>query len=310
MKVVVTGGTGFLGRHLVRELENRNMYARVLDRAGGPGLIDKSWALEQIEEEKPDAVIHLAAKCGGIGANMAKPGEFFRDNLLMGVHLIDACRKLDVPKTVVVGTVCSYPKFTSVPFREEDIWDGFPEKTNAPYGVAKKALLVMLQAYRQQYLMNGIYLIPVNLFGPGDCFDPNRSHVIPALILKFWQAKQRGDRSVTCWGTGSASREFLYVEDAAQGITDALEQYDGSDPVNLGNGREHTIADLSETIKRIVGFKGEIVWDNTKPDGQPRRCLDTSKAKELFGFEAATDLEDGLKKTYEWFLQQPMGCGC
>lgn len=307
MKVLVTGGTGFLGRHVMAELCKRGHDAEAInrkDQCAGRDLTSQVETSEVFLYRKPDAVIHLAAKCGGIGANMDKPGEFFRDNMLMGVNLIDAALDAGVKKVVVAGTVCAYPKFTPVPFREEDIWNGYPEETNAPYGVAKKALLVMLQAYRQQYGFNGIYLIPVNLYGPGDHFDLRTSHVIPALIRKFHEAKAEGRPFVECWGTGSASREFLYVGDAAKGLVDGLERYDGADPVNLGSGKEITIRDLAEKIKGIVGFEGEIKWDASKPDGQPRRCLDTSKARELFGFEAQTDFDEGLRKTYEWYLKE------
>lgn len=305
MRVLVTGASGFLGQHVVKELRGRSHQVLSLDRKGGPGLLDAGWTRDMVEDAEADAVIHLAAKCGGIGANMDRPGEFFHDNMLMGLNLVEACRLAEVPKTVVVGTVCAYPKHTPVPFREEDIWNGYPEETNAPYGVAKKALLVMLQAYRQQYGMNGIYLIPVNLYGPGDNFHPRNSHVIPALMTKLWQAKIRGEASVTCWGTGKVSREFLFAEDAARGIVLGMEGYDGPEPVNLGTGREYTIRETAETVAHVVGYKGEILWDSSKPDGQPRRCLDVSRAKELFGFEARLDLVHGVQRLYNWFLQQP-----
>jgi GDP-L-fucose synthase len=250
----------------------------------------------------PDVVIHLAAKCGGIGANMRRPGEFFRNNILMGVNTIDAARTCGIRKFVCVGTICAYPEYTPVPFKETDLWKGYPEPTNGAYGIAKKALLVMLQAYRQQYGFNGIYLLPVNLFGLGDHFSLEDSHVIPAMIRKFDTAKDLGLPSVKLWGTGSASREFLYVKDAAVGIVDAMEKYDGPDPVNLGSGREISIRDLAEKIRAIVGYEGAIEWDSSKPDGQPRRCLDVSRAKELFGFEARTGFSDGLESTYRWWL--------
>lgn len=308
MKVLVTGGTGFLGRHVMAELAARGHDAEALsltqDNARNYDLTDQQDASEVFLYRKPDAVIHLAAKCGGIGANMDKPGEFFRDNMLMGVNIIDAALDAGVKKFVCLGTVCAYPKFTEVPFKEDDIWKGYPEATNAPYGVAKKALLVMLQAYRQQYKFNGIYLLPVNIYGPGDHFDLRTSHVIPALIRKFHEAKAEGRPYVECWGTGSASREFLYVGDAATGIVDALEQYNDPDPVNLGSGMEITIRALAQLIKEVVGFEGEIRWDSSKPDGQPRRCLDISRAKERFGFEATTSFRKGLERTYEWYLKE------
>jgi len=302
MRVLVTGGSGFLGKHLMRELASRNHEA-VNAVHKGPGLLDMSWTLVQIRKARPDAVIHLAAKCGGIGANRERPGEFFYENMLMGMNVIEACRERSVPKVVAVGTVCAYPKFTPVPFKEDDIWNGYPEETNAPYGLAKKMLMVMLQAYRQQYGMNGIYLIPVNLYGPGDNFDLESSHVIPALIRKFHEAMRGHRDTVDCWGTGSASREFLYVKDAARAIVDGLERYDDPDPVNIGSGSEITIRDLTKKIAAITGFDGEIVWDSSKPDGQPRRCLDVSRAWDRLSFKADTDLDDGLRNTYLWYLE-------
>jgi GDP-L-fucose synthase len=250
-------------------------------------------------------VIHLAARVGGIGANRAHPAEFFYDNLMMSVQLLHECYRAGVPKFVALGTVCAYPKFTPVPFREDDLWNGYPEETNAPYGLAKKMLLVQSQAYRQQYDYNSIYLLPVNLYGPRDNFNPESSHVIPALIRKIIEAKGAGpggsDATVTVWGTGSATREFLYVEDAAEGILLAAERYDGAEPVNLGAGAEISIRDLVGTIARLTGFRGEIVWDATKPDGQPRRCLDTTRAEQRFGFRARTSFGEGLKRTLEWY---------
>lgn len=307
MNVLVTGGTGFLGRHVMAELRKRGYKAEGLargDKYSGYDLTEQLDVSELFGHRQPDAIIHLAAKCGGIGANMDRPGEFFRDNILMGVNMIDQALEEGVKKFVCLGTVCAYPKFTPVPFREEDIWGGYPEETNAPYGLAKKALLVMLQAYRQQYGFNGIYLIPVNLYGPGDHFDLRTSHVIPALIRKFHEAKTESRPFVECWGTGSASREFLYVEDAARGIVDALEKYDGPEPVNLGSGMEITIRALARLIQEIVGFEGEIRWDASKPDGQPRRCLDISRAKERFGFKARMGFREGLEHTYEWYLKE------
>ena len=253
---------------------------------------------------RPDIVIHLAAEVGGIGANRASPGRFFYANLAMGMHLIEQARDAGLKKIVMVGTVCSYPKHTPVPFREDDLWNGYPEGTNAPYGIAKKALLVMLQAYRQQYGLNGVYLIPVNLYGPGDNFDLETSHVIPAMIRKFVDARVSGAAEVTLWGTGSASREFLYVEDCARAIVMATQRYDGAEPVNIGTGREITIRDLAEKIRGIVGYRGRIIWDSTKPDGQPRRCLDTSRAKAAFGFEATTGFDEGLQRTVDWYCNE------
>jgi GDP-L-fucose synthase len=246
-------------------------------------------------------VIHLAAEVGGIGANRANPGRYFFANMAMGLHVIEEARASKVEKVVQVGTVCAYPKFATVPFREDDLWSGYPEETNAPYGIAKKSLLVMLQAYREQYGLNGIYLLPVNLYGPGDNFDPESSHVIPALVRKFVTARDQGDPEVVAWGTGSASREFLYVDDAARGIVLATEHYDGQEPVNIGTSHEITIKDLVELIGRLTGYEGTIRWDTTKPDGQPRRKLDTSRARELFGFDAAIGLEEGLQRTISWW---------
>lgn len=250
---------------------------------------------------KPDIVVHLAAVVGGIGANMASPGRFFYENAVMGIHLVEESRLAGVGKFVCVGTVCAYPKFAPVPFREENLWDGYPEETNAPYGIAKKMLLVQLQAYRDEYGFNGIYLLPVNLFGPGDNVDPVTSHVVPALLRKFVEATDRGDAEVVCWGTGNASREFLYVDDAAEGIVAATRRYEGPEPVNLGSGREITIRELAERIAELAGFSGRIVWDRSKPDGQPRRLLDTSAAERQFGFTAKTSLEEGLTATLEWY---------
>jgi len=254
---------------------------------------------------KPTVVIHLAAEVGGIGANQENPGRFFYANMAMGLHLIEHARIRGIKKFVQVGTICSYPKFTPVPFKEEDLWNGYPEETNAPYGIAKKALLVMLQAYRRQYGLNGIYLLPVNLYGPGDNFDSQTSHVIPALLRKFCTAVDEGKNEVVVWGTGSASREFFYVKDAARAIAMATEKYDGSEPVNLGAGFEITIKDLAEKIKDMTGFKGKLVWDTSKPDGQPRRCLDTSRAKQLFGFEAQMSFDLGLRETIGWWKNEP-----
>jgi GDP-L-fucose synthase len=253
------------------------------------------------ETTSPDIVIHLAANGGGIGINREKPGEFFYDNLMMGAHLMEMARQYEVEKFVAIGTVCAYPKHTPVPFREESLWDGYPEETNAPYGLAKKMMLVQAQAYRQQYGFNAVYLLPVNLYGPGDNFTLRSSHVIPALIKKCVDAKARGDNHIVVWGTGAASREFLYVEDAAQAIVMATERYNKPEPINIGSGMEIKIKELVLLIAELTGFKGQIIWDATKPDGQPRRCLDTSKAEREFGFRASTEFRDGLAKTIEWY---------
>jgi GDP-L-fucose synthase len=261
------------------------------------------------ETMRPDVVIHLAAVVGGIGANRAHPGEFFYQNLMMGVQLIEQGRLHDVEKFAAIATVCSYPKFTPVPFREEDLWNGYPEETNAPYGLAKKMLLVQSQAYRQQYGFNSIFLLPVNLYGPGDNFDPSSSHVIPALIKKCVDAVETGADHIDCWGTGEVSREFIYVADAAEGILLATERYDCSDPVNIGAGREIKIKDLAVKIAQLTGFKGEIRWDPSQPDGQPRRCLDVSKARDLFGFEAQTPFDEGLQETIDWYQSHRSALG-
>jgi len=298
-RVVVTGGAGFLGRVLIEKLKEKGANNVFVP-------LHKDYDLREKEDCKKvvdgaDIVIHLAAVVGGIGANRENPGRFFYDNIIMGVNLIEQARLAKVGKFVALGTICAYPKFTPVPFKEEDLWKGYPEETNAPYGLAKKMLLVQAQAYRQQYGFNVIYLLPVNLYGPGDNFDLNSSHVIPALIRKIGEAKKAERDSVIVWGTGKASREFLYVSDAAEGIALAAERYNESDPVNLGSGMEITIKDLVNLIAELMEFKGKIEWDHTKPDGQPRRCLDVTKAKEEFGFEARTDFREGLKKTIEWY---------
>jgi GDP-L-fucose synthase len=299
--VLVTGGAGFLGSHVVRKLRDRGATRVFVPRSAEFDLREKEAIRRALDWATPDVVIHLAAVVGGIGANRDNPGRFFYDNAIMGIQLMEQARLVGVRKFVTVGTVCAYPKFAPVPFREDDLWNGYPEETNAPYGLAKKMLLVQGQAYRDQYGFNSIYLLPVNLYGPGDNFDPSSSHVIPALIRKMFEAKERGDDHIVAWGTGSASREFLYVEDSAEGIVLATERYDGREPVNLGAGREVTIGELIETIARLCQFKGEIRWDFSKPDGQPRRMLDTSRARELFGFEAKTDFENGLRRTIDWY---------
>ena len=300
-RMVVTGGAGFLGRHVARKLKERGCRDIFVPRSRDCDLVRTEAVHKLYADAKPDIVVHLAARVGGIGANMRNPGSFFYENLMMGVQLMEQGRLHAIEKFVAIGTVCAYPKFTPVPFSEDDIWNGYPEETNAPYGLAKKMLLVQSQAYRQQYGFNAIYLLPVNLYGPGDNFDPEYSHVIPALIKKAFDAKEQGERSITAWGTGQASREFLYVEDAAEGIVLATEKYDKPDPVNLGAGFEITIRELAELICTVAGFDGKIKWDTSKPDGQPRRCLDTSRAKREFGFVARTNLREGLKRTVEWY---------
>ncbi len=300
-RILVTGGSGFLGSHVVEEFKRQGAGDLIVPRKRDYDLVDGAAVTRLLDDAKPDVVVHLAARVGGIGANRENPGSFFYDNLMMGVQLIEACRRAQVPKVVTVGTICSYPKLTPVPFREDYLWDGYPEETNAPYGLAKKMLLVQSQAYRQQYGTNAIHLLPVNLYGPRDNFDPALSHVIPALIKKVQDAQDAGLAHIDVWGTGRASREFLYVEDAARGIVLATDRYDGAEPVNLGAGFEILIRDLVTTIARLMGFEGEIRWDAGKPDGQPRRSLDTSRAETLFGFRAATSFEDGLRRTIEWY---------
>ena len=302
-RVVVTGGAGFLGSNVVKKLRERGCEYIFIPRSKDYDLREKEAIVQMYEDSHPTIVIHLAAVVGGIGANQKYPGKFFYDNAIMGIQLIEQARQLGIDKFVCVGTICAYPKYTPVPFKENDLWNGYPEETNAPYGLAKKILLVQLQAYRQQYGFNGIYLLPVNLYGPRDNFDPEYSHVIPAIIKKFVDAKRRGDDEVVAWGTGEPTREFLYVEDAAEGIVLATERYSKSAPVNLGAGEEIKIKDLVYLIKDLVGFEGEVEWDTTKPDGQPRRCLDTNKAQDLFGFHAEMPLEEGLRKTITWYLK-------
>jgi len=303
-RVVVTGGAGFLGSCVVDALARRGCPPPVVPRSREHDLRKEADIVRMLEAARPEIVIHLAAVVGGIGANRENPGRFFYDNLMMGAQLIERARLAGVGKFVAVGTVCSYPKFAPVPFREENLWDGYPEETNAPYGLAKKMLLVQSQAYRQQYGFNSIFLLPVNLYGPGDNFDPKSSHVIPALIKKCLDAADAGSDEVVVWGTGSATREFLYVEDAAEAIVLAAERYDGAEPVNVGAGQEISIRDLVGLIAKLTGFGGRIVWDASKPDGQPRRMLDTSRAATYFGFVAKTPFEEGLRRTVEWYRGQ------
>jgi GDP-L-fucose synthase len=300
-RVMVTGGAGFLGSAVVERLEEAGARAVFVPRVEEYDLRSAEAIDRALADARPDVVVHLAAVVGGIGANRENPGRFFYDNAIMGIQLMEAARLAGVGKFVQVGTVCAYPKNTPVPFREDDLWQGYPEETNAPYGLAKKMLLVQAQAYRDQYGFDAIYLIPVNLYGPGDNFDPSTSHVIPALIKKCVDARNEGSAFIEVWGTGSASREFLYVADAAEGIVLAAERYDGRDPVNLGTGREITIRELVQLIAGLTGFGGEIRWDASKPDGQPRRALDTSRARERFGFVARTSCEEGLRRTIDWY---------
>jgi GDP-L-fucose synthase len=302
-RVLVTGGAGFLGSFVVERLRARQCEHITIPRSRDYDLRHETAIVRLLETARPDIILHLAAVVGGIGANRDNPGRFLYDNLMMGALLMEQARLAGVPKFVALGTICSYPKFTPVPFREEDLWTGYPEETNAPYGLAKKILLVQGQAYRQQYGFNAIHLLPVNLYGPRDNFDPALSHVIPALIKKCVDAMEAGEPRVTVWGTGQATREFLYAEDAAEGIVLAAEHYDAPEPVNLGAGFEISIRDLAQLIARTTGFKGAIDWDTSKPDGQPRRCLDTSRAERLFGFKAHTTFEDGLRKTIEWYRE-------
>lgn len=325
-RILVTGGAGFLGSFVVEKLKERGCKEIFVPRSKDYNLVEMEAVKRVYKDAEPDIVIHLAAKVGGIGANLANPGKFFYDNIMMGVQMMEVGRRVGIKKFVAIGTICAYPKFTPVPFKEENLWDGYPEETNAPYGLAKKMLLVQAQAYRQQYDFNAIYLLPVNLYGPGDNFDLQTSHVIPALIKKVVDAMggkeearcrlnqlytqnerekpNKPERPIIVWGTGQATREFLYVEDCAEAIVLATEKYNKPDPVNIGAGFEISIKDLVDLIAKLIGFKGDIIWDRSKPDGQPRRCLDTTKAEKEFGFKAKTSLEEGLKRTINWYLNQ------
>jgi GDP-L-fucose synthase len=299
--IIVTGGAGFVGTTLLRRMREAGYTNLIVPRRKEYDLTVEADVERLYAHHKPAGVIHLAAEVGGIGANRDNPGRFFYANMAMGLHLIEHGRRNGIEKFLQTGTICAYPKFSPIPFNENDLWNGYPEETNAPYGIAKKALLVMADAYRQQYGMDIAYVLPVNLYGPGDNFDLHTSHVIPALIRKCVEARRNGDDHIPAWGTGSASREFLYVEDCADGLLRAFETDVGSEPINLGSGREVTIKELTELVAKAAGFEGEIRWDPTKPDGQPRRCLDVTRARERLGFEAKTTLEDGLRQTVEWY---------
>jgi GDP-L-fucose synthase len=302
-RICVTGGGGFLGSFLIEELQRRGCHDIFVPRRKDYDLTTTPAVERLFADYRPEVLFHLAAVVGGIGANRRSPGRFFYDNAIMGIQLVEYARRHGVGKTIVAGTTCSYPKFTPVPFREEALWDGYPEETNAPYGIAKKAVLVQCQAYRAQYGMNAIYLLPVNLYGPRDNFDPESSHVIPALIRKCVEAKEAGEREIVCWGDGSATRAFLYAPDAAEGLVLAAERYDGADPVNLGTHEEVSIRDLVTTIARLCDYDGKIVWDTTQPNGQPRRALDTARAERLFGFRARTGFAEGLAQTIAWYRE-------
>ena len=306
-RIVVTGGAGFLGSYIIEGLQKRDCKNILVPKIEDYNLVNLPDVIRMYDDMKPDIVIHLAAVVGGIGANRQHPGKFFYENLMMGVQLIEQARLRNLEKIVALGTVCSYPKFTPVPFKEDDLWNGYPEETNAPYGLAKKMLLVQSQSYRAEYGFNSIFLVPVNLYGPRDNFNPESSHVIPALIKKCVDAIDAGDDHIVCWGTGKASREFIYVDDAAEGILLATERYNDPQPVNIGAGFEITIKDLAEKIVKLTGFKGQIRWDSSSPDGQPRRRLDVSRAKQLFGFEAQMFFDEGLKRTIDWFRQHRVG---
>ena len=303
-RIVVTGGAGFLGSFIVESLAERGCSRVFVPRSSEFDLRDRDAIIRLFEQERPQVIIHLAAVVGGIGANRANPGRFFYDNAIMGIELMEYARRYDVEKFVATGTICAYPKFTPVPFHEDDLWNGYPEETNAPYGLAKKMMLVQAQAYRAQYGFDAIFLLPVNLYGPRDNFDLHTSHVIPALIRKCVDAQKRGDDKIVLWGDGSPTREFLYVEDAAEGVILATERYNGAEPVNLGTGREIAIRDLAAIIVKEVGFKGEIVWDTSQPNGQPRRCIATDRAAEAFCFRAETDFHEGLRRTIDWYRSE------
>lgn len=303
-RVVVTGGAGFLGSYVVEKLRERGVENVIVPRSKDYDLVRAENIRRLYDDANPDMVIHLAAVVGGIGANRANPGRYFYDNLMMGAQLIEEARLRGVRKFVATGTICAYPKFTPVPFKEDNLWNGYPEETNAPYGLAKKMMLVQSQAYREQYGFNSIFLLPVNLYGPRDNFDPKTSHVIPALIRKCVEAMRQGEDQVICWGTGAATREFLHADDCARGIVLAAENYDKSDPVNLGAGFEISIKDLSEKIAALTGFQGCLVWDASQPDGQPRRSLDTSRAEREFGFRARIGFDEGLKRTIDWYRKE------
>ncbi len=305
--ILVTGGAGFLGRHVVARLRQAGCDQIIVPRSAEYDLREAADIRRLLQRHTPQVVLHLAAVVGGIGANRLNPGSFFYSNLLMGAQLIDLSREAGVEKLLAVGTICAYPKFTPVPFKESDLWNGYPEETNAPYGLAKKMMIAQTQAYRQQYGFNGVNLLMVNLYGPGDNFDQESSHVIPALIRKCVEAKERGDKVLTVWGTGTPTREFLYVEDAARAVYLAAEMLETSDPVNVGSGREITIAELTKMVARQTGFEGELRFDPSKPDGQPRRCLDVTRARDLLGFEATTSFSDGLEKTVAWYLAARQG---
>lgn len=296
-------GAGFLGTHVVKKIQAQGCRAVIVPRSREFDLRDNAAIIKLFEQTRPDLVIHLAAVVGGMGANRRHPGQFFYENAIMGLQVIEQARRFHIDKVVVLGTVCAYPKLTPVPFREADLWHGYPEETNAPYGLAKKMLLVQAQAYRQEYGLNAIYLLPVNLYGPGDNIDPETSHVIPALIRKCLEAVEGGQREIVVWGSGQASREFLYVEDAAEAIVLAAERYDDPEPVNLGSGLELSIKELVELIAELTGFQGHLVWDPTQPDGQPRRSLETTRAEQAFGFRARTNVREGLKRTIAWYRQ-------
>lgn len=302
-RVCVTGGAGFLGSFIVERLHQRGAREVFVPRSRDYNLVEMEAARRLLDDARPDVIIHAAALAGGIGANRARPADFFYTNLMMGVQLMEVARQRGVEKFVSIGTICAYPKFTPIPFKEEHLWDGYPEETNAPYGLAKKMLLVQGQAYRQQYGFNAIYLLPVNLYGPRDNFDLQTSHVIPALIRKCIEAQERGEDQIVVWGDGSPTREFLYVQDAAESIILAAERYNGDEPVNLGSGHEISIKDLAEKIAHLTGFEGQLVWDTSKPNGQPRRALDISRARDYFGFQARTPFDEGLRRTIAWYRQ-------